>query len=288
MNTYKEIERLREEEYNTMKITTEISGKQYEAVIDVLGINGKVAVEFTEVPAKPTYDRMACLRGEWEPIGLISNQMFYFVGNDKEVGRLYYWHKTDYPKVLDGSPMFPTRELAVEFLQIEKRTWLPKEGDNVCGLNTKTWEKSDFLYEVGSRFDNANRGPDIVYFPSKKQREDFIAKQGPKMPSAEELLRNIRRLNLPVITDASGEIHVAYLSAALKSRALGTLIRSAEQAMGATGKMSWFIQTHGESSICTYETTNRSTYGTECFYTCDGAYLYKQAMGDDIKHLLVP
>src|SRR5688572_22287543 len=69
MNTYKEIERLREEEYN-MKFQTTIDGKTYEQEVDggdFFPRQDTMILEMTEVPAKPAYDRMACLRGEYIP-----------------------------------------------------------------------------------------------------------------------------------------------------------------------------------------------------------------------------
>lgn len=132
------------------------------------------------IPA-PLYSRMEVLRGEWvPPISLRCFHISPINGMVSEYGNSLYDLTLEHHE--QGRKFFPTRELAEEYLLIGEGKWLPKVGDELFELNCCV--KPPVLYG-GQTLNHAlmsAKYPNRYFFPSAKQRDEYIAKNKPVRP----------------------------------------------------------------------------------------------------------
>lgn len=141
------------------------TGKQYDVP--------KVTLDMYQVLS---YDRMQCLRGEWNPKEEPTYTQYCYIRSDGTISGLY--QKMIGPQGPYDGIYFPTLEIAEEYLLIAKGEWIPKLGDSFCGCNktdlSHGWIEGDVLVTQGQLIFSAESS---FCFPSLKQMQSFIAKR---------------------------------------------------------------------------------------------------------------
>ncbi len=244
---------------------------------------------------KPKYDRMQVLRGEWRPG---ANEKYYTVPNDD--GAWYWCAKPDITNkdhLAKGYKFFPTRELAEEYLLIEKGEWLPKKGDITYSIMPDG--------QLAEPFNGEYFAKHWKHFPSAQQRQAYIDKQKkPQLPTVSELLKaweefyrliynplNSIALALNNFAKGRNEERGGELDpivAKIKSPFLASRIRSAEKGMGDADFTDYCVAYDKNAQIFGVLPVSAVSKHicVEYFATQAGCELYKEAMGVDLEHLL--